>query len=414
MVRADHTRNFFSFWVFGLCNNFAYVMMLSAAQDILTKNENQTATKDDEHVDHCLNSTSTRFCNEMSTGIVLICNILPCFVIKILSPLFIHRIPYGVRVYFQIILIVISLFIIAFSNNVAIALFGVTITSFASGLGENSFLALASHFPQYSIGAWCSGTGAAGVTGSFAYAVMTDPRLLDFSPKTTMLVSNIVPLMFAFTYWKILVHPDTVQKVSMSKPKSWISLRNENDGDENSNGDHSMKEKISIMKSLLKYTIPIAFVYFAEYFINQGLVELSVFDCDSGFGTSPKSQYRWYQVLYQIGVFISRSSNQLIQLSLGIIVILPILQMANVFVFLVNALHPFLGNFAIACGFVFFEGLIGGASYVNSFAHIHKNVDESVREFALGTCSLADSLGIVIAAFTAIPVHNAICKSAYL
>ena len=42
--------------------------------------------------------------------------------------------------------------------------------------------------------------------------------------------------------------------------------------------------------------IPLFLVYFAEYLINQGLVELVIFDCSHGFGTSIRAQYRWCQV----------------------------------------------------------------------------------------------------------------------
>ena len=35
-----------------------------------------------------------------------------------------------------------------------------------------------------------------------------------------------------------------------------------------------------------------------RYLINQGLVELIIFDCSHGFGTSLKAQYRWYQVQF--------------------------------------------------------------------------------------------------------------------
>lgn len=35
--------NLVAFWILGLCNNFGYVVMLSAAHDILSENFNQNA-----------------------------------------------------------------------------------------------------------------------------------------------------------------------------------------------------------------------------------------------------------------------------------------------------------------------------------------------------------------------------------
>lgn len=156
--------------------------------------------------------------------------------------------------------------------------------------------------------------------------------------------------------------------------------------------------------------IPLFLTYFAEYLINQGLLELTLFDCDKGFGTSPASQYRWYQVLYQVGVFVSRSSINVVQMNMLFIALMPVFQLVNTAFFMLNAIYSFIPNFAIVCGIILYEGLIGGASYVNTFHHIHKKIDPSVRSFALSTVSLADSIGILLAALVSIPVHNAICS----
>ncbi|KAG9460788.1 hypothetical protein GDO78_019539 [Eleutherodactylus coqui] len=43
----SHWRNLSAFWLLGLCNNFAYVVMLSAAHDILKTETNQTAAVSD-------------------------------------------------------------------------------------------------------------------------------------------------------------------------------------------------------------------------------------------------------------------------------------------------------------------------------------------------------------------------------
>uniref|UniRef100_A0A0K0CSU5 Battenin n=1 Tax=Angiostrongylus cantonensis TaxID=6313 RepID=A0A0K0CSU5_ANGCA len=280
---------------------------------------------------HC--GISTRICSLTSTGVVLLCNIIPSLCVKTLCPFVMHRIPYWCVV--SLYWFLLSLMITAFSESVYVALCGVCLASFSSGLGETTYLGLAGHYSKNTIATWSSGTGMAGIISSFSYAGLTDRRLLALSPAQTMLVMLVVPVIFMFT--------------------------------------------------LLRYMIPLSLTYFAEYLINQGLLELTVFDCKNGFGTSPASQYRWYQVLYQVGVFVSPPF------------------------FMFNAIYAFVPNFAIVCVIVFYEGLIGGGSYVNTFHHIHKKVDPSTREFALSTVSLADSFGILLAALVSIPVHNAIC-----
>lgn len=69
--------------------------------------------------------------------------------------------------------------------------------------------------------------------------------------------------------------------------------------------------------------VPLGLVYLFEYFINQGTVSLRVFVKDDFFYymvfqfelikfddifIDTDEQYRWLQVDYQIGVFLSRSS----------------------------------------------------------------------------------------------------------
>ncbi|CAI9556994.1 unnamed protein product, partial [Staurois parvus] len=44
---GSHWRNLAAFWLLGLCNNFAYVVMLSAAHDILHTETNETSTVSD-------------------------------------------------------------------------------------------------------------------------------------------------------------------------------------------------------------------------------------------------------------------------------------------------------------------------------------------------------------------------------
>ncbi|RCN31135.1 CLN3 protein [Ancylostoma caninum] len=263
----------------------------------------------------------------------------------------------------------------------------------------------------------------AGVVGAFSYAGLTDRHLLALSPAEAMMVMLVVPALFMFTFHFLLEHTDTMKRISFSKKSS---------DSEKSTSEYGEK----LPKSLSIASVDSVEM---EKTIAQRLtivkLELTVFDCSHGYGTSPASQYRWYQVLYQVGVFVSRSSINCIQLNMLFIALMPVFQvrkldtikplcidpmssrpkqltvkLINTAFFLLNAIYAFLPNFGIVCAIVLYEGLIGGGSYVNTFHHIHKKVDPSIREFALSTVSLADSIGIMLAAFVSIPIHNAICE----
>uniref|UniRef100_A0A915B0H1 Battenin n=1 Tax=Parascaris univalens TaxID=6257 RepID=A0A915B0H1_PARUN len=396
-------QNLIAFWVLGMCNNFAYVIMLSAAKDILSAQQGRP-TANDSSDDTCQTRIVHRDCPPISTGSVLLADILPALAVKVLTPFFMYRIPFGVRHLIVVLLQCGSFIVVANSTSVTLGLIGVVIASAGSGLGEVTYLSLASYFPSRVVTAWSSGTGGAGILGAFAYASLTDSHMLAMSPRAALLTMLCVPAIFAFTYWRVLMPPSTVHRVILAHPFRYRVPNNEmsrnrlrlfgDDDDEdsrllgnNSEDDErpgtdsshdthnfSFKQKLSIAKLLLRFMIPLSVVYFAEYFINQGLVELLVFDCSHGFSLSRSSQYRWYQVLYQIGVFISRSSIEYFSIPPSFLPLLPILQLMNAAFFFTDTMDQFVPHISIIFALVFVEGLLGGCAYVNTFCAIHKSM----------------------------------------
>uniref|UniRef100_A0A1I7W847 Battenin n=1 Tax=Heterorhabditis bacteriophora TaxID=37862 RepID=A0A1I7W847_HETBA len=56
-------------------------------------------------------------------------------------------------------------------------------------------------FPFFisSISAWSSGTGGAGLIGSFSYAFLTESTMGNLSPRTALLIQVFIPVLFAIT-----------------------------------------------------------------------------------------------------------------------------------------------------------------------------------------------------------------------
>lgn len=417
-----------SFWVFGMCNNFAYSVMLGAAQDILKRSSESTLSGSNS-TDHCDKEITFRDCAPASVGVVLLCNIVPCLVVKLLCPFFMHHIPYAVRHFIICVSQTASLLVTAYAESVPQALIGVLLASFSCGFGETTYLGLASHYSKNTISTWSSGSGMAGFAGTFSYAVLTDVNLLALTPSKAMVVMLVVPISFTFSYYCLLVRAPTVPAIKLLRPSTWVDFNSnayERDltrSGTNSNSTEKMEEDTSkleaqnrpileqlvVVKSLLKYMVPFGTVYFMQYFVKQGLIELVVFDCSHGFNTTPASQYRWYQVFYHIGVFISRSSINLVKLNFFCITLTAFIQTASTILVFFTAIYAFIPHFAIVCGLIFFIGVVGGANYTNTFYHIHRNVDPTIREFALSTVTFADTIGILAAAVAAIPTHNSIC-----
>ncbi|KAK6044728.1 hypothetical protein COOONC_17767 [Cooperia oncophora] len=74
---------------------------------------------------------------------------------------------------------------------------------------------------RIAIAAWSSGTGGAGLIGSFSYALLTEPSMGNLQPKVALLIQLFVPIVFALTYFFVLVTPEDVHTPGLN-PKTWI------------------------------------------------------------------------------------------------------------------------------------------------------------------------------------------------
>ncbi|XP_043081383.1 battenin [Puntigrus tetrazona] len=431
VVRADNGRqrwrNCIAFWLLGLCNNFAYVVMLSAAHDILQKQESQNTTTptpapNGSNIEISKSNSSSYDCNPVSTAAVLLADILPTLLIKLTAPFYIHKVPYGFRVLVCFFTAVVSFLMVSFSSTILMSIFGVVFASISSGLGELSFLSLSVFFSRDVLSGWGSGTGAAGVAGAVLYSAFTQAGL---TPRVTLWIMLVVPCVLAFSYFFLLVFPssfpqwsrhegDHSREVNSQERRPLIEEEPDTDEDpetaeEEREVQHirplTFTDKIHIIKGLLKFIFPLGLVYFAEYFINQGLLELLYFP-DSRL--SHAEQYRWYQTLYQIGVFASRTS--LVCFKIRKILLMSLLQCLNAVLLAFAVYYQFLPNPWVVFIIVLYEGLLGGAAYVNTFFFIRVETAKREREFAMAAASVGDSLGIALSAVASLPVHHYFCS----
>ncbi|KAJ8250908.1 hypothetical protein GJAV_G00214640 [Gymnothorax javanicus] len=429
--RGSFWRNIIAFWLLGLCNNFAYVVMLSAAHDVLKQQQTSNTTNNTLSASLVMdeersNSSSSRYdCNPISTAAVLLADILPTLVIKLTAPFFIHKCPYGFRLLLCVAAAAASFLLVSFSTSVWMSILGVIFASISSGLGELSFLSLTVFFDRAVLAGWGSGTGGAGVAGALLYSALTQASL---SPRTTLLIMLVVPAVMAVSYFVLLEFPPSFPQWRNSRgaelahdnasqerrPLMSDKMEEEEDGEEGkvpgsrgrvSAGEMTCLERMVVIRGLVKFIIPLSVVYFAEYFINQGLLELLYFP---RFFLSHAEQYRWYQTVYQIGVFCSRSS--LFCLKIRAVWVLSVLQCVNAGLLSVAVYYQFLPSAAVVFAIVAYEGLLGGAAYVNTFHFISKETGSREREFAMSVASVGDSFGIALSGLTAIPLHNYFCS----
>lgn len=396
-----------AFWLFGLINNVLYVIILSAAQDLV---------------------------GSLPKGVVLLADVLPSFLTKLVAPYFIHRVPYNVRILVFIALSATGMCMVALTpatESVAVKLVGVVLASLSSGGGELSFLGLTHYYGHVSLAGWGSGTGAAGLVGAGLYVVMTE--WWGFSVRDSLLFSACLPAIMFVSFFVVLPHGplnqgkrkgydavperDLEEEEVQDMPQSTASSALLAPGPSVAStaySTHAPAENASFGNNLRRakalffpYMFPLLLVYVAEYTINQGVSPTLLFPLEESPFQEFRGFYPFYGFLYQVGVFISRSSTPWFRIHH---LYLPsMLQVGNLILLTLHALFFFIPSVYIVFVIIFWEGLLGGAVYVNCFAEIMENVPVEEREFSLGATSVSDSGGICIAGFIGIVMETRLC-----
>ncbi|XP_049817176.1 battenin-like isoform X2 [Aethina tumida] len=348
-----------AYWILGLCNNYGYVVMLTAANDIIKEYSTSTEEKNYE-----------RNCTYLSTGAILLADVLPALLIKALAPF----IPFFVHIRVAIC--------------VLISAGGFLLVAFS--LGEVTFLQYSSFYHKNVVSTWSSGTGGAGVIGAISYSL-----LHYIGMRLALKIMIIIPIIMGLTFWILLPKPFGENILEVQKEVNTLELKSPRE---------AIKYKLKLIPGLLKYIIPFSLVYLFEYFINQGTFEL--IDFRNSF-VDQNEQYRWLQVSYQVGVLISRSSVNCVHIRH--IWILSVLQLINVIIYTTEVIYFYIPNFIIMIVLTIWEGLLGGSAYVNTYYTISSEVNEKDKQFSLAITGFGDSIGITLAGVLSMIVHNKIC-----
>ncbi|KAM4066791.1 CLN3 protein [Hirsutella rhossiliensis] len=412
LLRHADTRTLVAFWLLGLINNIFYVIILSAAQDLV---------------------------GSLPKGIVLLADVMPSFFLKLVGPYYIHAVPYRLRVPVFIALASAGMLIIALapsSQSVSFRLAGVVMASLSSGGGELSFLSLLHYYGRGGLVGWGSGTGAAGLVGAGLYEVMTE--WWGFGVRESLLFSASLPALMLVSFFFILPQeplrriqnrrgyeavphreaaaddqahhqvndapPEAAPSALLAPPASAVDVSPAHETPKS----HSLRANLRRAKSLfVPYMMPLFLVYIAEYTINQGVAPTLLYPVKSSPFRHLRSFYPFYGFLYQLGVFISRSSVSIVRIRN---LYLPsYLQVGNLALLTLHALFYFIPSVYIVFAIVLWEGLLGGCVYVNCFAEILENVPLEDREFSLGAATVSDSAGICTAGFLSIALETNLC-----
>ncbi|KAI9509166.1 batten's disease protein Cln3 [Russula earlei] len=367
--RKDLIRLSVAFFLFGLINNVLYVIILSAALDLVPPSTPK--------------------------GIIAFWNIAPSIVAKFSWPYILKgRIRYVRRLIGCCCLSVTGMIVVAASEGLSSRLFGIGCASFASGLGELTFLQLSTTFHPASVagrgvGYFASGTGAAGLVGAFLWW-----EIRGLGVRIGVGLSSVLPFVIPLTYFLLLprphsfstlVLPDMEDSAPSTSEYTPLPVSDEDAGVETSlvkTKALSIAAKWQLLKPMLPRYMDSAF----EYTINQGVAPTLVYpvptlESSPVFGHiihSIRDYYPLWQLVYQSTVFLSRSS-----LSLGL---------------------PALPTRALPI-----PSIIQG---VNAYFRAGQEPAEAQeRAFKMGAIGLADSLGILAASIVAMPTEMALCRA---
>lgn len=464
--RSADRRNMVAFWLLGLLNNSAYVIMIASANGI----------------------------SSSAVGLVYLCAVLPGALLKISAPYWFHKVPYSIRIVVAAALMGGSYITVGVANGRRpVQLAGVVLSSLQGALGEASCLALTSHYnSQVAITMWSSGTGFAGV-GGYTWVAMLHVWL-GLSFRCTLLAANVTVGAWLATYFWLLERPEgrakqvkalvkadehLVEDAAMamgSAGSGRVAYHSDTDDEAidlidkeiysslgagssaslrsspfSGNGERapsrraraksskasrmSARERFARTVALWPYALPLFVVYFGEYAMQSGAWTVIGFPVTD---TAARQKFYVYSNwLYQAGVFLSRSSGTVWQAGQTALWVMPAMQLGWLVFFLADAVKHFwynwgllvpcfiTGKAAICLARWMFltcflnhelngpiaAGLLGGAVYVNAFTLIAREVEPQYREFSLAAVSVADSAGIAAADVAGILIQGCLFKA---
>ena len=178
--------------------------------------------------------------------------------------------------------------------------------------------------------------------------------------------------------------------------------------------DMTPAQRFQLVLSLWPYMIPLFVVYAAEYALQSGTWTAVGFPLESVPARNRFFEYsNW---MYQVGVFISRSSGTMFTAPMAILWLMPTLQCANLGLYTYLASHP---TSPIYQPWIFYlgalyTGLLGGAVYIHGYKRICLDLPLEHREFSLSATSVAEGIGVVVADSVALFIQSCLYQVNHL
>jgi len=357
-------REWWCFFLLGACNNFSYSVIMSAAVDLV----GPTAT----------------------TGYVFAANVAPALLAKTFGPFIYHRWSYHARSLTLSILMASAFLITAFSDYPPLIILGVALQSFGQGVGEGSFLALATLYSgRNNIAAFSAGLAAAGLSAATSYWALTS--IMGVLHSTVFFMYTFIAPVITVAFYMLPHQPQKSQCSLIPVPGETAAPKPD------------VTAQLRCIASQWKRLALLWAEYFVHYTIIAALApRLYVFPTPSKY--SARESFVAYQWMDRVGNFTGRLNPSMLWVTRY--EALCGMQVINVLLLGLHFFTPVFPAYQYCNALYLWVGFVTGTFYVNAKVTIMKEVRKGDVEFMIGFASASNAFGILCASFMSVPIQS--------
>lgn len=360
-------RRWISFWILGLSNNYTHLFVLLSAYQFTGCGIFQRENSDGK------------------ARAILLSDIVPCLLVKSIAPFaWNHPIHVQARVIISTVTALLSLLVMCFTRSVGVTSLGVMLSSISSSLGEVTFLSFSTQVGHLDTSSWVaafsSGTGVGELSAIVLFLLFTS----GMSLRVTLVIMFLAPAIMVIAFWFILPmenHQRSLEEYSDKDSKSASSIPS---------GREIVRQ---VWRLFFPYVLPLGFVYFFDSFIRGGLLDFLIFP---ELHVKLSHQRVMMEVFSLLGTGLGRTS--VVFINVPKMWILPIIQGVLALLLIIHIMSGFLSFLSIVNFFLFFQGILAGAAYGNTFLGISQSAQEEYRWFDMSITPLSGSIGVILAA----------------
>jgi battenin len=404
--KSMRIKGFILFFLLGTINNLTYCVIISFSNDI-----------------------SKEFHKESLMSFFSSSLVFFGMLVKVLNSRYLIKIKHKYKIWSVIIIWVLSLGLLILGKYAK--LFGLTIIAsilvgLGTGLGDITNIGFMKCFPPIILSGYSSGTGMSGVTGATLYLVF---KLCDVSFNKTVLSMLVFYPIYALCFFlvirmKLQMQNKTQELLNEMDSESQLDLfeNSQNDIQELISGsqdivlDHQenledVESKIN--KKLTWENVKIVFkkawglylifglLYFFEYFSITGICSQITKLYQNEYKTDKMPTiinvlFEVLQLAYQVGIFTTRSSLDLVRIK-KIWIIMFALGTFTLGLFLQTILHGGVGIW-LPILVTYFVGFSGGLGYANIYHQVleHPKILKNERELSVNINGTFADLGVIV------------------